>query len=65
MSHPKRAPGAFAIKGIKDRVDPLIRQAIDSVRSVGNFGVHMEKDIKGIAALGEQKMQSLFRRRQG
>lgn len=33
------------IKAIKDRVDPLTWQAIDAVRSIGNIGAHMEKDI--------------------
>jgi len=33
------------IEAIKDRVDPLTWQAIDSVREVGNIGAHMEKDI--------------------
>ena len=33
------------IEGIKDRVDPLTWEAIDAVRSVGNIGAHMEKDI--------------------
>ncbi len=33
------------IEGIKDRVDPLTWEAIDAVRTVGNIGAHMEKDI--------------------
>ena len=33
------------IEAIEDKVDPLIWQAIDAVRSVGNIGAHMEKDI--------------------
>jgi hypothetical protein len=33
------------IEGIRDKVDPLTWQAIDAVRSVGNIGAHMEKDI--------------------
>lgn len=33
------------IETIKDRVDPLTWAAIDAVRSIGNIGAHMEKDI--------------------
>ena len=33
------------IEAIKDKVEPLIWEAIDSVRKVGNIGAHMEKDI--------------------
>ncbi len=36
------------IEAIKDKVDPLTWQAIDAVRSVGNIGAHMEKDINVI-----------------
>jgi hypothetical protein len=36
------------IEAIKDLVDPLTWKAIDSVRSVGNIGAHMEKDINVI-----------------
>lgn len=33
------------IEQIKDKVDPMTWDAIDSVRKVGNIGAHMEKDI--------------------
>jgi hypothetical protein len=33
------------IDAIKEKVDPLTWQAIESVRKVGNIGAHMEKDI--------------------
>jgi hypothetical protein len=33
------------IEAIKDKVDPLTWQSIDSVRKIGNIGAHMEKDI--------------------
>ena len=33
---------------LKSRVDPLTWDAIDAVRSVGNIGAHMEKDINVI-----------------
>ena len=36
------------IDAIKDKVDPLTWQAIDSVRSVGNIGAHMERDVHQI-----------------
>ena len=33
------------ILAIKDRVDPVVWQAILDVKSIGNIGAHMEKDI--------------------
>lgn len=39
---------AQEIRGIKDLVDPVTWDAIDSVRRVGNIGAHMEKDINTI-----------------
>ena len=36
------------IDSIKDKVDPLVWQAIEAVRKVGNIGAHMEKDINVI-----------------
>lgn len=33
------------IEGIKEKVDPLTWEAIDSIRKIGNIGAHMEKDI--------------------
>jgi hypothetical protein len=36
------------IEQIKDKVDPLTWDAIESVRKVGNIGAHMEKDINVI-----------------
>lgn len=36
------------IEAIKDKIDPLTWDAIDSVRKIGNIGAHMEKDINKI-----------------
>ena len=36
------------IDSIKEKVDPLVWQAIEAVRKVGNIGAHMEKDINVI-----------------
>jgi len=36
------------IEAIQDKVDPRTWAAIDSVRSVGNIGAHMEHDINVI-----------------
>jgi len=33
------------IETIKDKVEPLTWEAVDSVREVGNIGAHMQKDI--------------------
>jgi hypothetical protein len=46
------------IEAIEDKVAPLTWQAIDAVRSVGNIGAHMEKDINVIVEVdpGEAAM---------
>ncbi|MBU3187212.1 DUF4145 domain-containing protein [Clostridium estertheticum] len=36
------------IEAIKNKIDPLTWEAIDSVRKIGNSGAHMEKDINQI-----------------
>lgn len=41
----KRSRLIDEIEAIKDRVDPLTWAAIDAVRTIGNIGAHMEKDI--------------------
>lgn len=43
----KVKPGRLVdeIAQIKDRVDPLAWEAIEAVRTIGNIGAHMEKDI--------------------
>ena len=33
------------IKALQDKIDDQTWQAIDAVRSIGNIGAHMEKDI--------------------
>ncbi|MCX5870701.1 MAG: DUF4145 domain-containing protein [Deltaproteobacteria bacterium] len=48
------------INGIKDKVDPITWQAIDSVRSIGNIGAHMEKDINLIIEVEPEEAQLLI-----
>jgi hypothetical protein len=48
------------IKAIKDRIDPLTWEAIDAVRSIGNIGAHMEKDINLIVDVDEGEAQDLI-----
>ena len=48
------------IKAIKDRVDPLTWNAIDAVRSIGNIGAHMEKDINLIVDVDEGEAKELI-----
>lgn len=48
------------INGIKDKVDPITWQAIDSVRSIGNIGAHMEKDIDIIIDVEPEEAQLLI-----
>lgn len=48
------------INEIKEKVDPLTWQAIDSVRSIGNIGAHMEKDINLIIDVEPNEAQLLI-----
>jgi hypothetical protein len=41
----KKARLIDEIEAIKARIDPLVWQAINAVRHIGNIGAHMEKDI--------------------
>lgn len=47
------------IEQVKDKVDPLTWEAIDSVRRVGNIGAHMEKDIDVIVDVEPQEAELL------
>ena len=47
------------INAIKDKVDPLVWQAIDAVRKIGNIGAHMEKDINCIIDVEPQEAEEL------
>jgi hypothetical protein len=49
------------IKAIQDRIDPLTWEAIDAVRSIGNIGAHMEKDINLIVDVDEGEAKELIR----
>jgi len=48
------------INSIQEKVDPITWQAIDSVRSIGNIGAHMEKDINLIIDVEPQEAQLLI-----
>ena len=48
------------IDEIKDEVDPLTWEAIDSVRGIGNIGAHMGKDINLIIDVDPQEAQLLI-----
>jgi len=48
------------INSIQDKVDPITWQAIDSVRSIGNIGAHMEKDINLIIDVEPAEAQLLI-----
>lgn len=56
----KKKTLALEIKAIKDRVDPLTWKAIDAVRSVGNIGAHMEKDINLIVDVDPDEAERLL-----
>lgn len=47
------------IEAIKDKVDPVTWSAIDAVRSIGNIGAHMERDINVIVDVDENEAELL------
>ena len=49
------------INAIEDKVDPAIWQAIDAVRSIGNIGAHMERDINLVIDVDPDEAQALIR----
>jgi hypothetical protein len=52
---------AKEIEALKEKVDPLVWQAIDAVRGVGNIGAHMEKDIDLIIDVEPDEALKLIR----
>jgi hypothetical protein len=48
------------IDELRDRIDPLTWKAIDAVRSVGNIGAHMEKDINLIVDVEPEEAAKLI-----
>lgn len=49
------------IEAIKDKVDPTTWAAIDAVRSIGNIGAHMEKDIDLIVDVEPGEAEELIK----
>ncbi|WFP50589.1 DUF4145 domain-containing protein [Methylomonas sp. EFPC3] len=49
------------IAELKDKIDSTTWQAIDAVRSIGNIGAHMEKDINLIVDVEPQEADLLIR----
>ena len=49
------------INAIQGTVDPQTWQAIDAVRSIGNIGAHMEKDINLIVDVEPKEAEALIR----
>jgi hypothetical protein len=58
----KVKPGRLVdeIEQIKDKTDPLTWEAIDSVRTVGNIGAHIEKDIDLIVDVDPNEAELLI-----
>jgi hypothetical protein len=48
------------IKLIEDKIDPITWQAINAVRSIGNIGAHMEKNIDLIIDVEPEEAQLLI-----
>lgn len=48
------------IKAIEEKIEPEVWEAIDSIRSLGNIGAHMEKDINIIVDVEPDEAQLLI-----
>lgn len=48
------------IEGIKEKIEGITWDAIDSLRKVGNIGAHMEKDINLIVEVDEDEAALLI-----
>jgi hypothetical protein len=48
------------VNALEEKVDPITWKAIDAVRSVGNIGAHMEKDINLIIDVEPDEAQKLI-----
>jgi hypothetical protein len=48
------------IEAIKSSVDPLTWMAIDGVRSIGNIGAHMERDINVVVDVDPEEARLLL-----
>lgn len=48
------------ILALKDKIDAITWEAIDAVRSIGNIGAHMEKDINVIIDVESEEAQLLI-----
>lgn len=49
------------INNIRDKVDPSTWAAIDAIRSIGNIGAHMEKDINLIVDVEPEEAELLIK----
>ena len=48
------------INAVKERTDPLVWEAIEGVRKIGNIGAHMEEDINVIVDVDPGEAQLLL-----
>jgi hypothetical protein len=48
------------IDALNGKIDPLVWQAIDAVRNIGNIGAHMEKDINLIIDVDPKEASALI-----
>lgn len=49
------------INAIKDKISPAQWKAIDSLRSLGNIGAHMEKDVNIIVEIDDGEAEKLIK----
>ena len=57
----KGATLAQEIHSIKDKIDPITLQEIDSVRKIGNIGAHMEEDVNLIIDIEPEEVDLLIK----
>ncbi|MBA1243418.1 DUF4145 domain-containing protein [Pseudomonas japonica] len=48
------------VRALEEKVDPETWQAIDAIRTIGNIGAHMEKDINEIVEVDPDEAQLLI-----
>lgn len=49
------------IDSIKDLIDPMLWKSLNSIRSIGNIGAHMEKDINLIIDIDPNEAEKLIK----
>ena len=48
------------ISSLRDKIEPVLWTAIDSLRQLGNIGAHMEKDVNSIIDIDSNEAEKLL-----